>query len=118
MKNFIYVGTGAALGACLRYAFGLILINKANLPYATFLINILGSLLIGYLSAQYKINSATFLFLGIGFCGGFTTFSAFSKELHTFITQQQYLTAACYAILSVVLGIAAFFLGLYLHKNL
>ncbi len=86
----------------------------------TFAINILGCFIIGMVYAVTARNASTGsdikLLLATGFCGGFTTFSAFAFENLELLKSGQQLTALIYIILSVVLGILAVVLGAYLIK--
>ena len=83
IKNFILIGVGGALGSMLRYLFSLLIQHK-QLPWATLLVNIIGSFIIGIVVAESLKNEIFAnnwrLFLATGICGGFTTFSAFSLE--------------------------------------
>lgn len=111
IKDFLYIGFGSALGGILRYAVGLLLSNYvSSFPWATYLVNILGCFLIGVLARHLSDHSYT-LFAVVGFCGGFTTFSSFSRETLSLIHTGQYLHAGIYTISSLILGILAVFLG-------
>lgn len=116
IKEILIVGAGSFLGGAARYIVSLLLRTAGNgFPWATFTVNILGSLLIGLLWGitvrSSNLPSWFSLFLMIGFCGGFTTFSTFSKEGFTLLQADHYLSFALYAIGSVVLGIGAVVLG-------
>ena len=77
MKGFLFVGLGGALGAVLRYAISLFP-YKGTFPVLTFITNVLGALLIGYIAgaaARRGLSRNLVLFLKTGVCGGFTTFS-------------------------------------------
>ena len=83
--NCIAVGAGGFLGAVSRYLMGMIpFLQKGSLPYHTLLINVLGAVLIGIVvktaDSTEILNPSTVLFLKVGICGGFTTFSTFSLE--------------------------------------
>jgi fluoride exporter len=114
LKNILLIGTGGALGSVLRYLTG-IAFGPGPFPYATLFINITGSFIIGLVCAlalknenfavQYK------LFLATGFCGGFTTFSAFSLENVQMLQQGKYAGVFIYATISLILGIAATVIG-------
>ena len=114
IKKLLVVGLGGAIGSMLRYATSL-LINTKYFPWPTFAVNILGSFIIGVVFA-ISIKDETFLnnwkiFLATGICGGFTTFSAFSLENMGLLQSGKYGMALIYICLSILLGIAAAFLG-------
>ncbi|MDR1724207.1 MAG: fluoride efflux transporter CrcB [Tannerella sp.] len=123
MKTILLVALGGALGSVLRYGAGEWLPWRAaaGFPWATLLVNLLGCLLIGLaigLMAKYEVFAANFrLFFVVGFCGGFTTFSTFSREALALLTQESYLQAAIYILISVVAGLALTFAGYFLFKT-
>lgn len=91
---------------------------QERFPYSTFAVNILGCLVIGILAGlaeRYELfGPGTRLFLFTGLLGGFTTFSAFGLDAMFLLRRGELLVAALYAVASVVLGIAAVWLGLKL----
>ncbi len=116
MKNIILVFLGTGFGGVLRYAIGnIIKWNSTSFPWATFVVNIIGSFLIGIILA-YSLKNEIFstnykLLLTTGICGGFTTFSALSAESLQLIKQGNWMLALAYIICSIVLGIAACGIG-------
>jgi CrcB protein len=90
MKNLLLVFIGGGFGSVLRFVLGKWLNNSENgIPYGTFVANVLGSLLIGFILGYAAKNDAlsqnSTLLLATGFCGGFTTFSTFAYENHIFL---------------------------------
>lgn len=115
----LLVALGGGVGAALRYlaggwaaaAFG------PGLLWGTWLINLVGSFLLGWLLARLDGGGeALRLLLGVGVLGGFTTFSAFSVELVGMINRAEIGLAAAYAISSVAGGVVAAFLGVALGR--
>lgn len=123
MKQLIIVGAGGFIGSVARF-----LVSKLNLywhflsiPMGTLTVNIVGSLIIGILtgiaSKSELISYNWRLFLMVGICGGFTTFSSFTIENFTLIQNGELLTALLYTGLSIFLGFLAVYLG-YIVTNL
>jgi CrcB protein len=117
MKNLLPVMLGGAVGSGLRYLITLLTRKYAgtDLPLGTLLINTTGSLLIGMILGYFVTNSprneTLILLLATGFCGGFTTFSAFAFENLKLIQSNQSGQALLYIIISVVCSILAVWLG-------
>ena len=109
--NCIAVGCGGALGSVCRYLLGFLPVPHEGFPFVTLGVNILGAFLIGLVIAfAGKHGSADprwILFLQVGFCGGFTTFSTFSNETFLLIQNGKILSAAVYILLSVALCVCA-----------
>jgi CrcB protein len=123
--NFLLVGAGGFIGSMLRYAAALSLDRRLNtvFPFGTFAVNVIGSFILGFLMAwatkRTGIHSEQWrLFLGTGFCGGFTTFSAFAAENMTMFEQKLAGTGFLYIILSIVTGILAVWAGFSLSRAL
>jgi CrcB protein len=118
VKAFLAVGIGGAIGAMLRYAVGAAFLQRfgPGFPWGTFFINVTGSFLIGVV-AQLAITRAfgmtptVRLFAATGVLGGYTTFSTFSLDTFTLLTDGAGAMAALYASGSVVCGFIAAFLG-------
>ena len=102
LQNVIFVALGGAIGAISRYLISEI-VDSSEFPSATFIVNTLGCLLIGFLSAFYLENllsETVFLTLGIGILGAFTTMSTFSVETISLLRDDNLMLALGYATLS------------------
>ena len=123
MKGFLLVFLGGGLGSGLRYLVTIALNQYSKvLPFGTFTVNILGCLLIGlilgYAQKENTLTSNQTLLLATGFCGGFTTFSAFANENLELIKNGEIFNFSVYSVSSIVVGIIAVFVGLYFSKNI
>lgn len=118
VNNFLLVGAGGAIGSILRYSFSLFIGSK-TFPFATLIVNIAGSLLIGILlglSTKNSISDYGWKFFAVGICGGFTTFSAFSLECLKLLHQQKYLIFLLYIVVSIIAGVFCTYAGYQLSK--
>jgi CrcB protein len=122
-KHLLLVGMGGFVGSVARY-----LVSRLNtrvewmaIPVGTLTVNILGSLLIGLLigiSEKSPILTVEWrMFLMVGLCGGFTTFSSFSGENLMLVRNGQFLPVLLYTGLSILLGFTAVYLG-YMSSRL
>lgn len=116
MIECIVVGFGGFIGAVCRYLIGLIPLKEGTIfPIKTLIINIVGSLIIGMIAAlavkNNSLNPRMILFIKVGLCGGFTTFSSFALETNDLMKNGNMTIACLYVILSIVLGVIAVFLG-------
>ena len=116
---YLLVSLGSLVGGNARYILGRWIggMIDARFPLATFLINVGGSFILGVvggLVAQKAVPhaDAVRLALGVGFCGGFTTFSTFEFETHALLEDGIWLTAATNMLLSLFAGLVAVRLGL------
>lgn len=121
LQAFLLVGAGGACGAMARYGVGLVLKSPVSgFAWATFSVNIIGSLLMGLLFGWMSRHSGPHeglrLLLGVGLLGGFTTFSAFSMDVLTLLEKRDFLMAGFYAGGSVLGGLLAFALAYMLVK--
>lgn len=121
MKNLLLVFAGGGIGSVLRYIIGTFMSSTPNsFPWATFTVNAVGSCLIGLFMGLF-MHETEFaqnwkLLLITGFCGGFTTFSAFSKESFNLIQQEQWGILSVYILLTVVICIGATALGFVITR--
>lgn len=111
---------GGGVGAVMRYSV-LLIFTGQSFPYATMMINLAGSFLLGILMAftlrTEGLPDSTRLFVATGICGGFTTFSGFSGENFDLLQSGKYNLAFLYIAMSVVGGILAAWLGLKLFQR-
>jgi CrcB protein len=113
-----YVAVGSAVGGASRYLLGIFIQQRsgAQFPVGTLVINITGSLLLGFLlryaTETPAISPEVRALLTTGFCGGYTTFSTYSYETAALIEEGQYHRAAMYVVLSVAVALAGTFVGL------
>lgn len=124
-RMILIAGAGGFLGTVARFLASRYFQNLflSSFPYGTFIVNMAGCLLIGIfygLAEKGEILTPEWrLFLTVGFCGGFTTFSAYAGESLALLRDGSFLYVALYAGLSVFLGILAVFLGnLIIYKIL
>ena len=124
MKQLLLVGFGWFFGSIARYW-----MSKLNLtwdfhsiPMGTLAVNIIGSFLIGFMLGIFMnsnlLHTNLKLFLVVGFCGGFTTFSSFTNENFLLLQNGQYLTALIYIGGSIIIGILAVFAGFLIANQL
>ena len=118
-----YVALGSAAGGVVRYLLGGWVQERAgtSFPVQTLLINLTGSLLLGFLQ-RYALETTAIsaevrTLLTIGFCGGFTTFSTFSFETVRMLEDGDWRHAALYIVLSVALSVAAAVVGIALART-
>lgn len=123
MKTLIMVALGGAIGASLRFLWGVGVMRATGpteLPIAIMAVNVLGSFLMGtfvILAAQRGLTHLS-PFVMTGLLGGFTTFSAFSLETVTLLERGNFGMAGLYVALSVGLSIAGLFLGLWVMRGI
>jgi CrcB protein len=115
VKLYAAILIGGALGSAARFALATWLDEKAFsvFPWGTFVVNVLGSFVIGLMfglsgpSGPVPISETTRVFVMVGLCGGFTTFSSFSLQTVHLLEAGQWHLAAAYTVFSVLLCLAA-----------
>lgn len=119
IKELLLVGIGGGVGSMLRFLVSVVTSRFAQgtFPLPTLLVNLSGCLLIGILvglfaQPPYSDNNMKSLLI-TGFCGGYTTFSTFANENIVLIENQQVPMAIGYTLLSVVMGIALVWIGMW-----
>ena len=121
-KAILLVSIGGAAGSSMRYLTSVFMQKWVSqlYPWGTFVANMLGCILIGILMGYFsklQLNNNDYkLLLVTGFCGGYTTFSAFAFENFTLWQQGNNTTALTYIALSVIGGLLAVFSGFALSK--
>lgn len=122
VKNILIVGFGGGLGSILRYLTSVLTARyyMGVFPWATFSVNILGCIIIGFLvglsDRSAIMNPEIKLLLITGFCGGYTTFSTFSSENLFLFSNGLYGTLAMYVLFSIIFGFLGVLLGTTLAR--
>lgn len=120
IEKIVLVAIGSGVGGVLRYSVSLLSRSTPSIfPYWTFTVNVLGGLLIGLLAAILPTDSErTRLLFITGFCGGFTTFSAFSLETLELFQQGAHGWAFLNILLSIVCAVGGCWLGYLIGENI
>lgn len=122
IKTLLLIGSGGFLGSISRFLTSRYLQNNfpSAFPFGTFFVNITGCLLIGLIYGFSERSSLLTpgwkMFLAVGFCGGFTTFSTFANENLALLRDGEFFHFIIYTGLSVFLGIAATLIGVIITK--
>lgn len=115
---------GGALGSVARYLVGIESgkLFGTDFPWGTLIINVTGSFLIGtfvgLFAAKWDLTQAMRIFLTVGICGGYTTFSTFSLDAYYLIERERILASSVYMVASVALSVAALIAALRLVRML
>ncbi|RPI65145.1 MAG: fluoride efflux transporter CrcB [Ignavibacteriales bacterium] len=122
MLNYILVSAGAAIGGALRFGISSYIQKNISVifPYGTLVVNVIGSFILGiimfYLNEKELIGSEFRLFLTVGFCGGFTTFSTFSYETLALFRDSEIALALYNVMLNVILCLAGIYIAYLISK--
>ena len=117
LKLILIIGTGSFIGGVSRFLASRYIQNTviSGFPYGTLFVNVLGCLLIGIFYGMSErgnfMSTEMRLFLTVGFCGGFTTFSTFASENLSLLKDGNFFYFALYTALSVFLGLMATYFG-------
>jgi CrcB protein len=115
--NYLLVGIGAGIGGALRYFISTYASVKFSVyfPYGTLLVNLIGSIILGFLIFGYEekdlVSNNLKLLIGVGFCGGLTTFSTFSYETFNLLKSTEFMLAFVNVFLNLFLTIAGIYIG-------
>ena len=121
IKNTLFIGCGSFIGGAARYIISVTMktMSKA-FPWGTLAVNLVGCLVIGLLWGFFSKNSSESsswaLFMIVGICGGFTTFSTFSKEALMMLQAGNFMSLLAYVTISFIAGIALVAAGYYLVR--
>ena len=117
LKTLLFIGTGSFLGGVSRYVLTRLVQDHIlqDFPYGTLVVNLAGCFLIGLFYGLFDrghvLDPDIRMFLTVGFCGGFTTFSTFANENLSMLQGGNFLGVGAYAVLSFALGLAMVYLG-------
>ena len=117
IKAMLIAGLGGFVGTCLRYLTGRLchLWEVGGFPLGTFVVNVVGSFIIGALLGLAERNNfitpTMNVLLVTGFCGGFTTFSSFADDIFLMLQQRHWAMFALYTGFSLVLGVIMVWMG-------
>jgi fluoride exporter len=125
MTTYLWVAIGSALGGVARFAMTRLMLEQSvQFPWSTVLINVLGSFVIGFFgtltlsSGRYPVSENTRIFVMVGICGGFTTFSSFSLQTFDLVRTGAWGRALMNVVLSVVLCLFSVALGHYIAERM
>ena len=122
VKSILIVGLGGFIGTVARFLLSRYFQENVDsvFPWSTFAVNILGSLIIGIIYGISEkgdfLSSEVRLFLTVGICGGFTTFSTFSNDAFLLLRQEEWIRFAFYTSFSFFLGLLAVYAGRIMIK--
>lgn len=123
VKVLVAVAVGGALGAVGRYVLTGVVGQWAGhgFPWGTMAVNLIGSFVLGVLveamALLWSPGEVVRAFLVVGFVGAFTTFSAFSMDIHVLMTRDQFIPAVAYVMISVVVGLGALLGGMAMFRQ-
>jgi fluoride exporter len=118
LRAYLWVALGAVVGACLRFGLSRLVAKliSADFPYGTLIINVTGSLVLGFFMIWTTERVLADLrwrwFIAVGFCGGYTTFSSFTFESMALFEEGRYLLFAVNILLSNILCLGSTLLGM------
>jgi CrcB protein len=122
LQKYLLIAIGGALGSVTRYLVGSTVTNRmgTRFPYGTFVINLTACLIIGFFLAavgrRTEVNPALRFLIPIGFVGAYSTFSTFEWETFVHLQTGDFVIAALYVSLSILLGLLAVWLGVMLAR--
>ena len=124
MMKILSIAAGGAFGAVARYLVNISPVSSIfeRFPFATFLVNVSGSFLIGLLlillTDRIEVNDNLRMAVIVGFLGAFTTFSTCEMDLYGLLREKYFLTAFSYLLLSVIVGFAGLVAGVSIARKI
>ena len=124
LRSIIFVALGGALGSIARYIISMVISENNNIvfPLQTLTVNIAGCLILGFINGiipqEHAYNNNLRLFLTVGFCGGFTTFSTYCSENLSLLRNGHFLIGSLYASACVFMGLAAVYAGTIIAQTI
>jgi len=124
VKSILIVGFGGFIGTVARFLVARYFQENVSsvFPWSTFIVNIVGCLLIGLIYGISEkgdfISPEVRLFLAVGICGGFTTFSSLSNDAFLLLRQDEWIRFALYTSLSFFIGLMAVYAGRFIIKSI
>ena len=122
MQKFLFIAVGGALGALTRYWVGAFVVSRmgTRFPWGTFVINLTACLIIGFtltfMSRRVEVSPVWRYLIPIGFIGAYSTFSTYEWETLVSLRSGAFALAAAYSVGSLILGLAATWLGAVLGE--
>jgi len=124
LQKYLLIAVGGGLGSVVRYWVGSTIAGRmgSRFPLGTFVINLTACLIIGfsltYLSERVELNPAWRYLVPVGFIGAYSTFSTYEWETFSTLRSGAFVMAAVYAVGSLVMGLAATWLGAVLAESI
>lgn len=124
MQKYLLIALGGALGSIARYWIGTTVASRlgTRFPYGTLIVNLSACAAIGFalafLARRAGVSSGWFYLIPVGFVGAYSTFSTYEWEALSLLRAGAFMTAAVYAVVSVIVGLAAVWCGMMAGEKL